>query len=212
MNFLGNLLILIAGTAAYFLGLGFSIYEKTFEKKLTAHVVLGIFAGFALVASVVEILVHITGYDQLPTLLVTLVYAPIVEELIKFLAIYYLGFLLQGAISKFEMIRLSGGLGLGFASMETLGHIVSGATYATIIRRLLVTSPLHITSALLIGVGLTEKKLLILLPVAIIFHSLSNRLAFSSVLLQGMFSWIALSILYCFSEIGFTMNLPRRKE
>lgn len=207
MNLLRELVILILGTVVYVLGLSFSIYERGFQKKLAARVLLGVFAGFTLAASIVEILVQVTQYDQLPSPIVVLVYAPIVEELMKFLTIYCLGFLLHGTISKFEMTRLSGGVGLGFGSMETLGRIISGATYTTILRRFVVTSPFHISSALLIGTGLTERKLVILLPAAIAFHTLSNLLAFSTVLVQGILSWATLSILYCFSEIGHTIDL-----
>lgn len=193
--------LVLTATILYFIGLSFSIYEKTLQRSLSKFVLLGVFTGFALTANVVAILIEITRYDKLPILVVVGIYAPIVEEILKFLSIVCLGFLLQGMINKFEMIRLSGAIGLGFSSMETLQYIAGGIDYQVAISRLLVTTPLHIGSALLIGIGLTERKLLFLLPTAIAFHSLSNLLALSDCFIQGLLCWIILLFLYCFSEI-----------
>jgi len=203
-----KIFLILIGMGAYSLGLSFSIYQKRFQKRLLKNVLIGLITGFILTANVIVLILQIFHYDfylHLPFYFLSLVGAPILEELAKSVTIYYLGFILQGTVNKLETIRLSGGLGLGFGSMETLHYIIRGLGYNETIGRLLITVPFHISTALLIGLGLTKNKLiLITIPLAIVLHSLFNHLAITNINLQMISAWIILFTSYFLSEfLGF---------
>lgn len=201
MYFLRETLLLIV-TISYSVILSFSMIDRRPYKRILAMVMLGIYCSF-LTILLVTMIQGLTHYDLFPQTLVALIFAPLVEEVMKFFTIFFLGLLLQGIISKFEMIRLGGAVGLGFGSLETLGYIIKGIDLSTTIKRFLATSPFHISSSFLISTSLTERKYW-LLPLAILFHSLSNYLASLNFLLQATLALSLFLFLYYFSENDYS--------
>lgn len=201
-----NQIAVLIAAIAYLLGLSFSVYEIKIRKRLLAFMILGIIIGGIFVTAVVTLLIETTHYNTPPSPMSLFLFVPVVEELAKFLGILFLWLLLSKRVlvTKYEFVRSGGGVGLGFGVFETFSYIALGASYHATISRLLVSVPFHISSAMLVGFGLAEKKsktlLAISLIMAVALHSLSNSLAIYNALLQGIVFWILLATLFFLSD------------
>jgi len=193
--------LLLIVTVFYSVILSFSISERRLQKRTSGYVILGL--SFSLWTFIlVETVLALTRYDLSPLMLLILLFAPIVEETMKFLTIFFVGWFLQGSVAKYEMIRFGGAVGLGFSSLETFTYIARGIDLPTTIWRFVATSPLHISSCFLISTILTEKKYL-LLPAAILLHSFSNYLSTLNPLLQTLLGLSVFLSLYYLSETDY---------
>jgi RsiW-degrading membrane proteinase PrsW (M82 family) len=190
--------LLIIVTISYCVVLSSSILERRPQRRIFGIVSLGlIFSLFT--AEFVVIVIQLTRYDLFPPMLIGLLFAPVVEETMKLLTICCAGWFLQGTISKFEMIRLGGGIGLGFGSLETFQYITLGIDLRTVVMRFAATSPLHIGSCFLISTSLTERQYW-LFPMAILVHSFFNYLSTLVFLLQAALALGVFLFLYYLGE------------
>ena len=146
-----------------------------FQRKRVGTIVLGFIFGFGVVSILVDLIIAVTRYNLAPLPLYTLAFAPITEELMKFVVISLLGFLVQGTLRNSDMVRIGGAVGLGFGVIEAFQYINGGANLYLSLLRLVTALPFHITSGLLIGAMLIQKKSW-LLYIAIVFHSFTNFL------------------------------------
>lgn len=193
--------LLLLGTFAYLIILSFSVVEKRPQRRLLAIVLFGLAISLFPILLVGTVLV-LTRYDTAPLWMFTLLLAPIVEELMKFISIFFLARFLQGCVSKYELIRFGGAVGLGFSCIETLTYIGGGLNLPTTIWRLAATSPLHVSACFLTTTVLTERKYLLLLA-AILLHSFSNYLSKFAVPLQALLGLGAFFFIYYFSETDY---------
>jgi len=197
---------LLIATIAYLLGLSFSIYEIKIRKRLLVFVILGIVIGSIFVTAVVTLLIEITHYNTPLSPMSLFLFVPVVEELAKFLGVLFLWLLSSKKVlvNKYEIVRFGGGVGLGFGVFETFSYIALGASYHATTSRLLVSVPFHISSTMVVGFGLAERKSKTLLAssliMAVTLHSLSNFLAIYNALLQGIVFWILLATLFFLSD------------
>jgi len=200
---LTNLFAPLIAAFAYFFLLSFWVHERKLQKRLSGLVLLGIFIGSLLVSAFVTILIAVTHYDQFFPYTV-LLFAPVAEETSKLIGLLFVVFFFSKLhMTKSEIIRLGGGIGMGFGIFETFSYIVEGAGLQATVSRLMVSVPFHISSAMLIGFGfakgyVSEQILILLLAIAL--HSLSNLLAVYNAFLQGIVFWILLSILLFFNS------------
>lgn len=208
-----NIALVLLAAISYLLGLSSSVCEKRISKKLLCVVSIGILSGICVSASIVTIIVLSTNYNIPPSPASLLVYVPIVEEFSKFIGVFLSLLFLQKRLQIYNLkiVRLGGGIGLGFGIFETFNYIVEGANVQATVQRLLVSVPFHISSAMLIGYGFTQWRInraVTMLLTAISFHALSNFLAIYDWLLQGIVFWILLLILYFFTELP-TLEIRR---
>lgn len=164
---------MIAAALVYSLVLSYSIVDRGFIRKRSGWVAFGFIFGLGIVPLLTTILLLITRYDLAPFPVFTLVLAPVSEEIMKLIVILISGFIVQGSIRNSDMIRISGAVGLGFGLFEALGYVNAGASFNLSLLRLVTALPFHMTSGLLIGIALTERKVWIFF-FAILLHSITN--------------------------------------
>jgi hypothetical protein len=190
----------------YFVFLSFSVHKKNISKELLIAVSIGITFGILLSISFVWIIVGVTNYNTPISPASSFLYSPIVEEISKILAIFSGVFICRKKwlVTNLELLRAAGGIGLGFGIFETFDYILQTAGFQATIERLLISVPFHMSSAILIAFGfifLKTKGALLMLVLAISFHTLSNFLAIFNPLLQGIIFWILLIVLYLSDEM-----------
>lgn len=196
----------------------FSIKESQLSRNFLKPVLIGFFFASLVTFPLVSMIVGITSYNYPETVLSSFVLVPLVEESSKLLGIF-LGFFLLKKIFETNnqmIVRMGGGVGLGFGILEAFTYIFfSSASFMDIFERILVSIPGHMSMAMFLVLGLTQKSKttgISFIFVGYALHSLSNMLSFGSHLLQGIVFWCILIVLFLMEKFDFIEKLNKTEK
>ena len=198
----------------YLLFLMFSIKERQLSRNFLRPVLIGFFFASLVTFPLVSMIGGITSYNYPETFLSSFVLVPLVEESSKLLGIFLSFYLLKKFFKTNNQmtVRMGGGVGLSFGILEAFTYIFfSSANFMDILERILVSVPGHMSMAMFLALGLTQKSkvsAISFISLGYILHSLSNMLSFSNHLLQGIVFWsILISLFLLLSKIPYTIEV-----
>lgn len=146
--------------------LGSYIYKKDKVEKEPTKLLFSCFIG-GVISGIVVILLYLFGlnyqmnpYDQISILIYSFVTVSFIEELAKFLLLYFITYKNKEFNYLYDSVVYASFLGLGFAIFENIVYMLGSFDLLTIFLRGFVTLPAHIFFGIFMGyyLGLSKKS------------------------------------------------------
>lgn len=145
--------------------LGNHIYKNDKVEKEPTKLLFSCFVG-GVISGIIVIILFFLGLDyemnpndQLSILIYSFVTVSFVEELAKFLLLYFITYKNKEFNYLYDSVVYASFLGLGFAILENLIYILGSIDLITIISRGFITLPVHVFFGVFMGyyLGLAKK-------------------------------------------------------